>query len=135
MWLSTTMKTCHMAYHFATERLTFCQILNKHSKICPKLLKLCKSGKILPNLVTLLGIKPGVARPLIRHLISTDLYPNRHQRYPSFRSSVTRIEEISPLCQNFKIFGYSLRVYFVLDTILSLIGQFFIDVNRLILKR
>ena len=31
------------------------QILNKPSKICPRLLKLCQSGEISPNLVTLLG--------------------------------------------------------------------------------
>ena len=38
---------------FAKVRLTFSQILNKPSKICPRLLKLCQSGEISPNLVTL----------------------------------------------------------------------------------
>ena len=42
---------------FSTVGTKFCQILNKPSKICPRLLKLCQSVEISPNLVTLFARK------------------------------------------------------------------------------
>ena len=62
IWLFPSMKTCPIAKHFAKVRLKFCRILNKPSKICPRLLKLCKSGEILPNLVTLVCRKVPVSQ-------------------------------------------------------------------------
>ena len=50
---STRIKTCPIAYFFAKVGLKFCQILNKASKVCPRLLKLCQSDEISSNLVTL----------------------------------------------------------------------------------
>ena len=53
IWPSTTMKTCPIVYDiFTTQGSIFCQILNKPSKICPRLLRLCQNGEISPNLVT-----------------------------------------------------------------------------------
>ena len=43
-----------MALYFCQSRIKVLQnLLNKASKICPRLLKLCKSDEILPNLVSL----------------------------------------------------------------------------------
>ena len=52
-WPFTTMKVCHFDEMFVeVGRLQFCQILNKPSKDCQKVLKFCQSGEISPNLVT-----------------------------------------------------------------------------------
>ena len=44
-------------------------------------------------------------------------------------NGVTRFGEILPLMQNFNIFGYSLRAYFVFGKMLTIIGQMFIKLN------
>ena len=38
-------------------------------------------------------------------------------------TSVTRFDEISPLCKTLKVFGYSMRVNFLFCKILGLSGQ------------
>ena len=47
------MKNCQIANHFSQSKINICQILKQPSKICPRPLKLCQSGEILQNLVTL----------------------------------------------------------------------------------
>ena len=53
-WWFTTMKACHFDEMFAKVGWKFCQILNKPSKDSQKVLNLCQSGEISPNLVTLI---------------------------------------------------------------------------------
>ena len=64
-------------------RLKFYQILNKPSKICPRLLKLCQSAEIFPNLVTLAA---GELRGLIYfyHLA----VPGSNSKHTIFASSI-----------------------------------------------
>ena len=52
---------------FAKVRFKFCQILNNFSKVSPRPLKLCLSGEISPNLVTLFttDLKVGITMCLI----------------------------------------------------------------------
>ena len=53
IWPSTTLKTCPIVKKIATFGPIFRQILNRPSKICPRLLRMCQNGEISPNLVTL----------------------------------------------------------------------------------
>ena len=54
IWLFTKAQICPNSYFFAKVGLTLFQTLNKPSKVCLILLKVCPSGKISPNLVTLI---------------------------------------------------------------------------------
>ena len=66
-WPFTTMKVCHFDEMFVeVGRLQFCQILNKPSKDCQKVLKFCQSGEISPNLVTVVALLH-CSKSYIRH--------------------------------------------------------------------
>ena len=48
-----TMRICHIVKRFAKWGSKFCSTLTKPSKFCQRALKICQSGVISPNLVTL----------------------------------------------------------------------------------
>ena len=58
IWPTTTMKINPIMQKFCQVDSTFCQIRNKPSKICRRLLKFCQNGEISPNLVTLMPFTP-----------------------------------------------------------------------------
>ena len=54
IWPFATLKISPKCHKFAEVGSVFCQIGNKLSKICQRLVNFCQSGKISPNLITLI---------------------------------------------------------------------------------
>ena len=53
IWLPTTTQICTKFLKIAKVSLQFCHTQNKSWKVCPRFLKVCPSGEISPNLLTL----------------------------------------------------------------------------------
>ena len=72
--------------HFCQNGIIFCQILNSPLKICPRFIKLCQSGKISPNLVT---ITSGLSLPPLSSSSSLDRrskkWEKKQRSYRSFK--------------------------------------------------
>ena len=79
----SAMKICPIISKIAKVDSAFCQVRNKLSKICQRLVNVCKSGEFSPNLVTLPTYLPSNALSHTDvHLFFGILYSSKRSKPP-----------------------------------------------------